>query len=459
MQKDIVIIGAGLTGLSLAVQLKKRGISFALLEKSDRVGGQIRTFWEDGFVFESGPNTGSGASQEVIDLFNDLAPHCEIEFARKESEKRLIWKNGKFHALPSGLISGVTTPLFTFADKLRILGEPWRAKGTNPNETVAQLTARRLGKSFVDYAVDPFLSGIYAGDPHKLITRYALPKLYNLEQTYGSFIGGSIKKAKEAKDGQQPKVPKGIFSAKGGMENLSQAMMKFIGNDYIYLSAQDVQVQPQENETWKTTCQQDGKTITFTSKHLITTVGAYALPQVLPFVPQADMANIANLKYAPIVQAAVGVKDTGGLQFDAFGGLISSKDKEDLLGILFPSSCFDGRSPDTGTLFSFFMGGIRHADFIDLTDAQLEEKILKAFHRMLKFTPDKQPDLIRIFRHKYAIPQYELSSGERFQTIDRLEQQYSGLHIAGNLCDGIGMAHRIVQATQLGREIITGSYT
>lgn len=48
--------------------------------------------------------------------------------------------------------------------------------------------ARRLGKSFLNYAVDPFLSGVYAGDPLKLITRYALPKLYNLEQQYGGFI-------------------------------------------------------------------------------------------------------------------------------------------------------------------------------------------------------------------------------------------------------------------------------
>ena len=132
MEKDVVIIGAGLTGLTVALLLKNRGLSVAILEKSNRVGGQIQTFHENGFVFESGPNTGASASEEVINLFNVLQPDCEIEFARKESESRWIWKNGQFHPLPNGLWSGIITPLFTFSDKLRILGEPFRKKGKNP---------------------------------------------------------------------------------------------------------------------------------------------------------------------------------------------------------------------------------------------------------------------------------------------------------------------------------------
>ena len=88
----------------------------------------------------------------------------------------------------TGLIGGIATPLFTFGDKLRILGEPFRTPGTNPDETVAEMVRRRMGKSFLRNAVDPFLSGVYAGDPEKLITRFALPKLYNLEQKYGSFV-------------------------------------------------------------------------------------------------------------------------------------------------------------------------------------------------------------------------------------------------------------------------------
>lgn len=451
MQKDILIIGAGLTGLSAAVALKKRGIPFVVLEKSNRVGGQIRTYSENKFVFEAGPNTGSNTSEDVIQLFETLAPSCEIEFARKEAEKRLIWKNGKFHALPQSLWQGITTPLFRFSDKIRLLGEPWRAKGTNPDESVASLAARRLGKSFVDYAVDPFLSGIYAGDADALVTRHALPKLYNLEQNYGSFIRGSIAKSKEKK-GLKAQPTQSIFSVKGGMENLPKAMAKFIGKEHILLEATNIRTVPCK-DGWQTTYTRHGETHSIISKHVITTTGAYTLPELLPFVDNDDMQHITNMRYAPMVQVAVGVKDKGALNFEAFGGLVSSKDNEDFLGILFPSSCFKGRAPENGALFSFFMGGIKRQDLTQLSDDAIKEKTLKAFYRMLKFPKDKTPDLLRIFRYKKAIAQYEKSSDTRLNTIQKLERRYPGLHLEGNIRDGIGMAHRITQGTRLGNEI------
>lgn len=450
---DVVIIGAGLTGLSTAVQLKKRGLSVVIIEKSDRVGGQIRTIHEQGFVIESGPNTGSGASEEVLGLFDDLSPYCQIEFAREESKKRLIWKNDKFNALPSGLVGGIITPLFTLKDKIRILGEPWRKKGVDPDETVGAMAERRLGQSFVDYAVDPFLSGIYAGDAYSLIARHALPKLYNLEQNYGSFIRGGIAKSREAhkKDGKNAK--KGIFSTKGGMEKLPQAMEKYIGQENIILSSENLLIQPQE-DNWKVVCEKNGVKLSFSSRHVISTVGAYALPKLLPFISQLEMAKITNVRYAPIVQIAVGVKDRLNLDFNAFGGLVSSKDKEDFLGILFPSSCFERRAPQNGALFSFFMGGMKRKDLTALSDQEIEEKVVQSFHRMLGFPIDKKPDLIRIFRYKHAIPQYEKTSEERFDSIKSVENKYPGLHIAGNLRDGIGMAHRIIQASILEKEIV-----
>ncbi len=454
IEKDVVIIGGGLTGMTTALQLKKKGLTVALLEKSDRTGGQIATHSEQGFLFESGPNTGSGASEEVMELYHSLDGRCEIEFATKEAESRWIWKKGKFHPLPGGLIGGITTPLFTMGDKLRILGEPFRRRGSDPDETVAAMTVRRLGKSFLDYAVDPFLSGVYAGDPYTLITRHALSKLYNLEQQYGSFIGGSIQKAREAMKQPAGKARKGIFSTYGGMEQLPRAMSATIGGEDIFLSLSDVTVAPdRETGHWNTTATQQDRQLLYRSRHLVTTTGAYQLPELLPFVDASSMKQLTSLRYAPVVQVAVGVKKLDGLRFNAFGGLIPTAEKEDFLGILFPSACFTGRSPEEGMLFSFFMGGIRNSSCMDLSDREIEERVIRSFHRLLRFPAEKEPDLIRIFRHRYAIPQYERSSEERFRTVSSLEKQYSGLHIAGNLRDGIGMGHRIIQGFRLAEEI------
>ena len=450
---DILIIGAGLTGLTTGFWLTRAGKNIHILEKSDRVGGQIHTFREKDFVYESGPNTGVGSYPEVAELFAALSPACKLETAREESKRRLIWKGDRFRALPSGLFSAITTPLFTLGDKFRILGEPLRAKGNNPDESVGELAARRLGQSFLHYAVDPFLSGVYAGDPMKLVTRYALPKLYNLEQQYGGFIRGTIAKARQPKTSRDRLATKKVFSATGGLDRLTGALADAIGAGQITLSAANVTIRPYTDKWIATYSTAEGEQ-TIIARQVVTTTGAYTLPGLLPFIPEEKMDRISNLHYAPVVQASVGFRNTGGLRFDAFGGLVPSCEKKDVLGILFPSACFAGRAPEGGALFSFFIGGVKHAGLTDWPDEELKALIRHELHAMLKFPEETEPDMIRIFRHKHAIPQYEQSSGARFETIDELQARYPGLTLAGNIKGGIGMADRIRQATEIANHLI-----
>lgn len=454
---DVVVVGAGLTGLTTAYRLSKAGKRVHVVERQKRVGGQIQTFREDGFVFESGPTTGSVSTPEVVELMSDLAissgGKCMLETAPDSARRRLIWKGDRFRNLPSGPWSAVTTPLFRFSDKLRILGEPWRKKGTDPDESVGSLARRRLGKSFVDYAVDPFLSGVYAGNPDTLVTRYALPKLYNLEQNYGSFIRGSIAKAKEPKTDRDRLATKKVFSAVGGLSQIPEAEASAIGYDHISLGAKDVRVSPCD-EGWLTTFADDaGQPRAMLSRYVVTTCGAYRLPELLPFVGKEKMDKVSSLNYAPVMEVAVGVRNDCGGDYRAFGGLVPTCEHKRLLGILYPSSCFQGRAPEGGVLFSYFMGGVRQPGLLDLSDQEVERYVVDCFHEMLKFPSNVEPDLIRIFRHRRAIPQYEVTSGERFAAVDSLQQQYPGLIIGGNLRDGIGMAHRITQAARMAAEI------
>jgi len=446
-QHEIVVIGAGLTGLSTAFHLHRQGRDVVILEKADRVGGQIHTYHENGFTFESGPNTGVVSFPEVAELFQMLEGSCQLEIARESSKRRLIWKGDRFHELPSSPVSAITTPLFRLSDKFRILGEPWRKKGTDPDEPVGALAARRLGKSFYEYAVDPFVSGVYAGDPMKLTTRYALPKLYNLEANYGSFIRGAIAKAKEPKTDRDRLATKKVFSAVGGLQRLVEALSKDLR---IITSANNLKVIPTADGQWS--CTYNG-TEEIVSRKVVTTVGAYALPALLPFIPEAQMQKMSNLFYAPIIQVILGVKNARGLDFPAFGGLVPSKEQKRVLGILFPSSCFEQRCPDGGALYSYFIGGARHTDYLQKSDDEIREITLEAFHSMLKYPADMQPDLLRIFRHEHAIPQYWSDSGERFATIEALQQQYPGLILAGNMRDGIGMGNRIHQGATIASSI------
>jgi len=449
--KDVVIIGAGITGLSIALHLKKHSNDFVVLDKSNRTGGVIHTVSENGFTYEEGPNSGVIGNVEVSRLFKELKDDCELEEAGANVKKRYILKDGKWYALPSGPISAITTPLFTLSDKFRVLGEPWRKPGTNPHENLADFVKRRLGNSFLDYAVDPFIIGVYAGDPQCLIPKYALPKLYNLEQNYGSFIKGTLKKRKEPKTEEEKQVSRGVFSVKGGLTNLIKAAEKNIGLKNIKLNAENISVNL-IGKHYIVTYNQNGTKTEIETKNVISTIGGHHLDEILPFVDSKLMNDIKALHYTNVIEIVLGFNKWNGFKLDAFGGLIPFKEKRDILGILFMSALFEGRAPKDGALFSIFMGGVRRPDVYVLPDDEVKKVIEREVCNIMQIDTFN-PDLFKIIRHEYAIPQYEVSSKERFFAIEEIEKQYPGLIIGGNLRNGIGMADRIKQGEELAMAI------
>lgn len=446
----VVIIGAGLTGLTMGFYLKKAGINVLIIDKSAKTGGVIQTIREKGFVYETGPNTGVVSNPEIAELFEDLNGKCELEVADPSAKRRLIWKNQAWHALPSGLWSAITTQLFTWGDKFRILGEPWRAKGTDPDEKLSDLVKRRLGKSFLDYAIDPFISGIYAGNPNELVPRYALPKLWKLEQEYGSFIGGSIKKAKLPKTERDKKASKEVFSAKGGLQHLIDALTEAIGPDSFLLSA-DTIIKP-AGIGFQLQVTTPENMIQFETKHVVTTCGGYDLVNLLPFLNQDEITPFTTLKYAAVTQVLLGFERWKGISLKAFGGLVPGKENKNILGVLFTSSFFEGRAPQGGALLSVFMGGTKRPDIAKMDNYEIEAILNKELPRMMS-NRSFSPDMIRIHRYPKAIPQYTESTGKRYEMIEQLQQKYPGLILAGNIRDGIGMADRVKQGRSIAEEL------
>lgn len=488
-ETQVVIIGAGLTGLTLAYYLKRQGMVPLVIEKEERPGGVIRTYREQGFVYEAGPNTGVLGNLEVMQLFADLGDRCGLEVANPQAKRRLIWKDGRWHHLPSGLKEAIQTPLFTMGDKLRILGEPFRGKGSDPDESVGDLVKRRMGKSFLDYAVDPFISGIYAGDPDLLVTRYALPKLYRLEQTYGSFIGGAIKKKVSEKG---PAPTREVFSVKGGLENLVNALVREIGPENIRCNSRISLVEPVADEShqqptdlehgrqeqagapgssksetpeadrqlqtnvppggYRLHVTTDGADYRIHVPLVISTVGAHALTSLFPFIASGQAKIIGSLAYARVVQVVLGFKNWEGLNLKAFGGLVPSRENRRILGVLFPSAFLHGRAPQGGALLNVFLGGIRRPAYYDMSDEDIMRITEEELSEMLCL-PTWKPDLAKVFRYRHAIPQYTAEAGGRIDTIRQVQQQYPGLILAGNIHEGIGMADRVAQAMRIAKEV------
>ena len=448
MNSKIAIIGAGLTGLTTAYYLKKKGLNVQLFEKSDRAGGVIESVEKNGFLFERGPNSGVIAQPEVMELVEELGGAVQLEVADPAAKFRWIWKAGQWHVLPSGLLGGIKTPLFNLSDKIRLLAEPFCKPGTDPDETLCELVLRRMGKSFLNYAVDPFVLGIYAGDPSKLIPRFALPKLYHLEQNYGSFIGGAIKKRKEAKSDRDKKATREIFSFAGGLQRLIDALVEEIGQENIHFNIRGIQVK-QEGSSYKI-FHTDGKSESF--DQLVSTVGGHQLSNIFSFIDQSLLQKIEAMEYAKVAQVAIGFKRWDGIKLKAFGGLVPFIENRDVLGVLFMSSCFQDRASRGGALLSTFVGGLRRPELADLPDDELMKLVEREIKSMMGLTK-WDPDLLEINRYQHAIPQYGIESEEKLAAIHNIEADFPGIIIAGNVRDGIGMADRIKQAKQVADSI------
>lgn len=449
---EVIIIGGGITGLTLALLCENEGIDWQLIEAADKTGGVMQTLQHEGFVFEAGPNTGVLGKPEIAELFEMLEPDCTLHKARPEAANRWILLNGKWVAIPKGLIGGITTPLFTLYDKLRLLGEPWRAKGTNPMETVAGLVRRRMGESYLKNVVDPFISGVYAGDPEKLVTRFALPKLYQLEQNYGSFIGGALKKARIKVSERDKKASREVFAAKGGFGNLISSIVDRLPAHRIMCSTKVERIEKSNHQFAVHIHSQNHSLQILHSKQLVSTIGGYALPGLFSFVTHEEIEPISNLCYAKVVQVAMAYKIWNGPKLNAFGGLIPSSEKRNVLGVLFPSSIFGDRAPENGAMLSVFLGGIRRPDIFELNDTDLIALVREEMKTLFNVHQDDEA-FFRIFRYKNAIAQYDAATEERLKSIAVLEAKHPGLYLAGNIRDGIGIADRVQQAFQLAENV------
>jgi oxygen-dependent protoporphyrinogen oxidase len=427
----VSIVGAGLTGLTAAFYLKRAGIPFVVYEKTSRVGGAIRSSARDGFLWEHGPNTGVVGKPEVAELFEDMsqAPGCGdiLQTALPSAKNRFIWKGTKWRKLPGGPLSGLFTPLFSLRDKLGLLREPWRPRGTDPNETLETFVKRRLGQSILDYAVDPFVAGVYSGLPSQIIPRCALPKLYNLEANYGSFIRGSIAKMKESKTDRDQKATKQIFSAQGGLETLIKKLTEQIGEENIKVNS--------------TPDLSDAQNVIFTA-------GAEELPSVFPCLSGQGFDDAFRVTYAPVIEVAVGFKKWDGIPLDGFGGLVPSKEQRKVLGVLYMSSIFDDRAPQGGALFSVFVGGSRQPELTRLGDAEIRDLVATEFQAMMG-AQSFAPDLFEITRVERAIPQYDRLTPARWEAMGAIEKAHPTWQMGGNGIGGIGMADRIVQGRKM----------
>lgn len=429
------VIGAGISGLATAWQLQQKGESCVVLEAQAEVGGAIRSRREAGFLVEEGPHSIQLNSKE-IEAFLDSIPGLsdQIIDADPAANKRYILRNGTLHAVPMQPLDLLRTSLWSLRGRLRGLMEPFIPKKKDGSEeSVADCVRRRLGNELYDYAMNPLVGGIYAGNPEVLSLRYAFPKLYELEQEHGGFIRGALSQMKAARKRNHAPYRKRIISFKEGLGALPNGIKRALG-DSVQTNVCIESLRSSDGKwdvTWK------GQSERF--DRLIVTTPAYALSE-LPFERQLQEAlrTLPDIDYPPVSVLSLGFKRAQiEHPLDGFGLLVPESERRSILGILFPSSVFKGRAPQESTLLSVFVGGERNPEYATADTEKLLGDVLPEINALLGVSGT--PHYVHHKHWPKAIPQYKLGYAQTLETLQRIEDNHLGLHLVGTYRNGISV--------------------
>jgi oxygen-dependent protoporphyrinogen oxidase len=442
---DVLVVGAGVSGLATAFGLARRGLSVQVLDAGAKPGGVIGSVQHDGALYETGPNSALDTTPLIGELLEAAGIASERLPASEIANTRFVVKNGVPLALPMSPGAFLATPLFSPLAKARLALEPLFARQpAGEEEVIAHFVRRRLGREFLDYAIEPFVAGIYAGDPERLSVPAAFPKLHALEQRYGSLILGAILGARERrKRAETAKNTAKSFSFRHGMQTLTDALARGAGS--VTLGARVVSLTRQPDGSFSVVFDKDGETITRYSRAVVLAVPAgEAARLAYPLAPDATRA-LQEIEYPPVTVVATAYRrEDVTHSLGGFGFLAPRVENRAVLGTLFSSSMFDGRAPAGQVLLTNFVGGRRNPELAFADEATIVEKVASEHRALLGV---RAPALWNaVTRWPRAIPQYELGHLGRIAKVMEAEKAVPGLRFCANYRGGVSVGDCIASA-------------
>ncbi len=433
MKTKTLIIGAGISGLSAGHFLSGKSDDFLIVESSNRVGGNIETQKINGFICENGPNTVLQNNEAIRLLIQECGLKDILSDPQKKAENnRYVLRKNQLQRLPSSPFEILGTPLLSWKDKFRLFRELF-VPAHQEDTSISDFFNRRFGKNFTEEFVVPFVTGIYAGDTEKMSVQYALRKVWNIEQEYGSVIKGLIKKKKPKHKARMFNFPDGLSQLTSKLENNLKDKLQLNATVSKISKTKDgyeVMVNDKKVQCNKIICTLPAHVLT----HLIDDKNLSQELQKIEYVPN-DIFHF-GFKKSEVKNQAQG-----------FGVLTKPSDNKSYLGILFNSRIFPHTAPEGQELFTVIVGGSRQPKLCQLESPKLEARVLAEVQELLEC--QEKPTLSNQFKYKKGIPQYSLDQEKLNQAIQQFEKEHSHFHILGNYTNGISVSDCILKSHDL----------
>jgi len=442
--KRIAIIGGGITGLTAAWRLHTRGHRVRLFESESRFGGAVRSKRIGDWLVEAGPNSLHLNSPEVAAVLGELSLKSKILTANPAAQNRYIVRRGRLHTVPLSSPDLLTSRLFSVAAKLRILAELLaRPRRRTDDLSLAALVRQHFDQEFVDYLLDPFIAGIYAGDPEKLSACHAFPQLGELERTYGSLLRGHVTLARARRARGEPASQ--LISFAEGLQTLTDALALALPSHTV---ERRVKIDPLfPGPSWEITWQRDGAAQTEVADVVILALPAAALA-TLRVADKQPLATLTGIEHPPVASLFLGFRrEDIAHPLDGFGLLAPARERRRLLGAIFSSALFPERAPAGHVAITVLAGGVRQPELARLAPDALLATVMPDLCELLGVRGKP------VFTHHTfwprAIPQYNLGYGHFLAAMTATEKSHPGLFIGGHVRDGVALGACITSGLRL----------
>ena len=454
-KQSVIVIGGGISGLATAWWLHKASVDVLVLERDRVPGGTMRTVRETRWLIETGPNSALETTPLFQTLFDDLGLRDEVLYANESSNNRYILREGELHALPMSPGAFFRSRLWSIGGKLRLLKEPF-VRRAEREETVAEFVERRLGREFLDYAINPFVAGVYAGNPEELSVRAAFPKLYRLEEKYGGLIRGQIKGRKERRErAEQSKDRARMFSFKQGMQTLPAALHRALaGRVKTSMEVRQISFTDDARVPHFEVRGRNKKTsFKLMADAVVTAIPTGGTAALLSRFGKPLSDSLSRIPYPPVAEVYLGFRSEDiGRKLDGFGFLVPARENRKILGTIWSSALFPGRAPQGFEALTTFVGGSRQPELVEYDDEQLIQLVTQELGQIMGVRDT--PCIARVTKWQHAIPQYILGHLDIMEELEYLERRHPGLFISGNFRGGISVGDCVMRSERVARQVL-----